>query len=262
MKRKYLLARSIALVAAFAIAVAANAESTVEQLAEQDPDPNNKPTSPDSLAVKSDSDLSTLLQKADYLDRHLQLMAQPESDEEVARSLKTLRERPGVSREVADLYRSLSAMGRANGYLGEARWRVLYLLGDLRNPDTASTLFEIASAPLPNPRESTEIQFKVEYRLRARAIAGLEKLKDAASLKRLYEQRSTASGLAAASLFELDATPEGIMKIDGYKAIGYGDPRDFNPRRSVTDRGTLPSIMSRDQTTKIERVEPSAPNEK
>ena len=92
-------------------------------------------------------------------------------------------------------------------------------------------------------------------------MAGLERIKATDALRKLYDQQGDMRGLAAASLYELGEAPKGISELDGKKAIGYGDPRDFNPNRSVAIQGTSPVVELPRKAKEEERVQPSATNE-
>ena len=182
--------------------------------------------------------LNEILKEYDHLDRHFRLMDQQGVDADLKRSLKQLQQDPEIVEDVMALYKQLTTKSKAEKeFYGEARWRALHLLGELRNPRAKDFLFKIALTPMPVPEEVGEVNYKVEYRLRARAIVGLEKLKETKLLTQIYNENNLFRGLAAASLYELGYTPPGVTKIDGIKALGYGDPKNYNPRKgSIRDK--------------------------
>lgn len=176
-----------------------------------------------------------------YLDDHLSLMDGFGNDKELEQSLDRLRNKPDIVNEVTTLYDILTKATTAekhDGY-GEARWRIVHVLGELKNPAARKPLFEIATTQLPDPKEVSEVAYKVEFRIRARAIAGLEKLNDVEQLQKIYDENRQLSGLAAASLYELGKPPKGIRLLDGKRVMGLGDPADFKAKEQGTARKGL-----------------------
>ena len=223
-----------------------SADSTDTQLKEQETGNFDPAKTPDGeLTPEPPGRLVEILKKYDHLDRHFQLMDQQGAEDDLKRSLKRLQRDPEIVEDVVALYELLTAISKEdNEFYGEARWRALHLLGELRNPRAKDFLFKFASTPMPSPERAGEVNYKVEYRLRARAIAGLEKLKETKLLTQIYNENNLFRGLAAASLYELGRPPAGVVKVDGIKTLGYGDPKDYNPKKgSLPDK--LPS--SRDE---------------
>ncbi len=250
---------------AFLASVIANecsADSTATQLQQQElgiVDPA-KP-SDDDLAMQPPGLLNEILLRYDHLNRHFQLMDLPDAEDQLQQSLKRLQGNPQTVEDVVTLYKQLTDLsGKDNEFYGEARWRALYLLGELQDSRATSLLFEIASTPMPNPERVGEVNYNVEYRLRARAIEGLEKLKAIELLMKIYDENDLFRGLAAASLFELDLPPEGVVEIDGIKVLGYGDPKDYHAAKgSLGD--TIPSSRERPPTDDQRSIMPRWPTD-
>lgn len=222
----------------------AMAESTSEQLIEQDTGEivSREPAS-DNLQDGGLEEFAQILKPYAYIDRHFTLMDNFGVEQELARSLTELQRDPETISDLITLYEALSAAASdETGYFGEARWRTLYLLGELRSKEAAGLFTDIAMQPMPSGKRMSEVGYKAEYRLRARAIAGLEQLGDTDALKRLYDRGGMMAGLAAASLLELGAAPEKVVALDGREVFGLGDPTDHNPPRGeVADK--LPDGM-------------------
>ncbi len=239
---------SIALLSAAAlsgllVADDGRAEDTSRQLREQQlGTAETSKRSDDDLASAPAGGAGNILMKFENLNQHFQLMDLPDSERRLQESLKNLQQNPKTFEDLASLYKLLSdADPREKQSLGEARWRALYVMGELRNRQAAGFLFDIASAPLPSP-EAGEVNYKTEYRLRARAVAGLEKLKDVELLKKIHGAGGVLGGLAAASLFELGQPPKGVTKVDGVKVLGLGDPKDFNPPKGSAGGRITPGL--------------------
>jgi hypothetical protein len=235
---------SIALMTSIALSglmIAKNgkAEDTTPQLREQQlgvAEPSKR--TDDDLASKSVGGASSILSKFDSLNRHFQLMDLPDSERLMQESLKKLQQNPRTFDDLASLYKLLSdANPDDRQSLGEARWRTLYVMGELRNRQAEGFLFEIATKSLPSPEEG-EVNYKTEFRLRARAIEGLEKLKDVKQLQKIYESGGIVASLAAASLFELGQPPRGVTKV----VLGLGDPKDFNPPKGSAGGRLTPEL--------------------
>lgn len=219
----------------------ARAESTTDQLTEQATGNYRSEVKGDQLKDVHGGRLNEILSKLGYLDAHFQLMDEFGVEKKLETSMDLLRKTPRAADDLMQLYKLLTeASADENGYFGEARWRTIYVLGELRNEHITNMLFDIATQGMPSAVRVSEQQYAVEYRLRARAIAGLEKLRRTDLLRRIYEEKGLFSGLAAASLFELGEPPPGISKLDGRKTLGLGDPKDYNPKRGERP-GTSPS---------------------
>jgi len=244
------------------IANECTADSTATQLQQQElgiVDPAQP--SDDDLAMEPPGRLNEILLSYDHLNRHFQLMDLPDAEEQLQQSLKELQGNPRTVDDVVALYKLLTDLsGKDNEFYGEARWRALYLLGELQDPRATSLLFEIASTPMPNPERVGEVNYKVEYRLHARAIAGLEKLKEVELLMKIYEESDLFRGLAAASLFELDRPPDGVTKVDGVKVLGYGDPTDYNAAKGTLG-DSIPSSRERPATDDRRSIMPRWPTD-
>jgi len=141
---------------------------------------------------------------------------------------------PPVVRVVRDTYNQWS---RAEGPdpkfgvdPGDMRWRAVHLLGSLGIPDAIRSLFAIAKTPLPDPRRSEEA-YADEYRIRLRAIAGLEKLKAVPELKELHEIGGVLRNPAATSLFVLGTNVGGVSRVNVKTALAEdtADSKDYNP---------------------------------
>lgn len=234
-----------ALALACVTATGALGESTIEQLTEQGTG-NFAPgdSASDTLNEGRFGKLAEILRPYAYIDPHFRLMDGFGNEDKLRQSLSELRENPRTTNDLIALYKTLTkAASEETGYFGEARWRTLYLLGELHQQDAAGLFMDIAMQPMPSGKWMDEVGYKAEYRLRARAVAGLEQLRDVERLKRLYAHGGMLSGLAAASLVELGSPPDGVHKIDGRKVFGLGDPKDYNPRRGeVPDK--LPEGMT------------------
>lgn len=223
---------------------AAAPEPTVDQLNEQATgEYTSADAASDSLNQGGFTALAELLRPYAYLDRHFELMDSFGVDRELRRSLTELQRNPDTIGDLMRLYKTLSeTASEETGHFGEARWRTLYLLGELRSKEASGLFMDIAMRPMPSGKRMSEVGYKAEYRVRARAIAGLEQLGDVDALKRLYDRGGMMSGLAAASLLELGAPPDKVVELDGREVFGPGDPTDHNPPRGeVADR--LPEGM-------------------
>lgn len=210
-----------------------HADSTDQQLSEQETGEFEPAVRADDVFTPETQDrLSGVLKKFERLDRHFRLMDAFGAEDELQRSLEELRADPRAAEEVTKLYETLTELAVENKqYFGEARWRALHLLGELRNPEAADFLADVASRPMPRAGEVDETGYRVAFRLRARAIEGLEKLGEVDRLTEIYEEGGIMAGVAAASLYELDAAPDGIVKVDGLEVLGRGDPTDYNPAK-------------------------------
>jgi len=217
------------------------ADSTKTQLEEQKSRKFDPARMEDSaLKTQPSSQLNEILQKYNYLNEIFLLMDQQGAESKLPQELKNLQADPQAVLDIIALYQLLTeASKKDNEFYGEARWRALYVLGELQDSRATSLLFDIASTPMPSPERVGEVNYKVEYRLRARAIAGLEKLKETELLTQIFEKNDLLRGLAAASLFELGLPPKGITNVDGVKVLGYGDPTDYHTKkkkRSLEDQ--------------------------
>ena len=224
----------------------AQADSTKEQLAAQTRGNQQSEATGDELKPARGGRLNEILTRFAYLDAHFQLMDEFGVEAKLEASLEALRKHPGAVDDLIQLYIQLTeASAEDYGDFGEARWRALHVLGELRDERAASRLFEVATQDMPSAARVTEKQYAVEYRIRARAIAGLERLRKTDLLRRIYEDKGLFRGLAAASLYELGQPPRGVAAIDGRKILGLGDPKDYNPRRGETPQQLPPGQIKR-----------------
>jgi hypothetical protein len=232
--------------AVFLVGQAAVAEPTVEQLKAQETGEFDLPDPPDGeLTVREGDPLAEILPRFEEIARYFELLDEPTSEDRPQEPtnenrqqelLENLRAEPETVGRTIELYNTLSnAASPENDYFGEARWRALYLLGELRSDEAARFLADIALQPLPEPK--SEELYRSEYRLRARAIDGLQQAKAADLLARIYESGELVSGMAAAALYELGRAPDGIVALNPNRVMGRGDPKDHNPARgTIGDR--------------------------
>ena len=247
------------------VATSAAAEPTSDQLTGQATGNYQAGDEPDSTLEESPRErLDAILRDYAYLDRHFQLMDEFGVEEKLQASADALRKNKKSAEDLMRLYKLLAeASTEDNGYFGEARWRALHVLGELRDKRAAEFLFDIAVLPMPSSKRVDEVQYKSEYRLRARAIDGLEKLGQTDLLRRIYDEKGLLSGLAAASLYELDAAPAGIEFVDGRKVFGLGDPTDYNPPRGQTADKLPQGLPERpSKTDDVPAISPGIPNVK
>lgn len=169
------------------------------------------------------------------VNRQLSLMGEFGNEEEFVRALRELvAVGPAVVPVVAEVYKAWSVSvppdKAESARPGEMRWRAAHLLGLLGSRDGIKPLNEIATTKLPDP-EVDEQLFADEYRVRLRAIAGLEALGAAEQLKAIYSAGDLLRNPAAASLYALGIDVGGIQLIDARKALAedVADAKDYNP---------------------------------
>lgn len=250
MTKRLFLVFSIVILAGQAVL----AEPTVEQLKSQETGEFGLPDPPDGkLIVTEGNPLAEYLPRFREIERYFRLLDEPTSEKRQQELLEKLRAQPKTVGRTIELYRVLSKAALSeNNNFGEARWRALYLLGELRSVEAVGFLTDIALLPLPKAGPRTERLYRIEYRLRARAIDGLEKAGAADSLARIYKSGELVSGMAAAALFELGRPPEGIVALDPKRVIGQGDPKDYNPARGrIGERLPLPLPASPGEPDKL-----------
>lgn len=195
-----------------------------------------------------------IFQRFEHLSNAVDLMGQSGSDEKLQQSLESLRSRDGIVEDTLSLYKALTDASRDNYHaFSEARWRTVHLLGELRLPEAEAGLFKIAAKPMPNAERVTESEYSTEYRIQARAIAGLEKLKEVELLKRLYDGNTVLSPIAAGSLYELGQAPEGVVEVDEKKVFGGIESSDFKVKDITISpqRMKLPAIPQREESQRI-----------
>ena len=147
----------LAMVAAFS-ATGVRAESTTDQLTEQATGNYQSVFESDSqLKEAHDGRLNKILRRFAYLDAHFQLMDAFGVEEELKASIDALRKNPRAVKDLMQLYKLLSeASADGNGYFGEARWRALHVLGELRDERATDMLFDVATQPMPSAARVSE----------------------------------------------------------------------------------------------------------
>ena len=143
---------------------------------------------------------------------------------------------------------------------GEMRWRAVHLLGSLGQRDAIPTLHRIARTPLPEPLAVSEQFYGDEYRIRLRAIAGLENLKAIDELKDIYEAGGVLRNPAAASLFELGINVGRVRRVDAKTALqrDAASPKDHHPNKGRAPQAEKPGspradVKGRPDTPSVER---------
>jgi hypothetical protein len=238
----------------FLLGQSAWAEPTIEQQKAQETNEFSVADPADGeLTVTEGDPLAEILPRFQEIARYFELLDEPTSEDRQQELLKKLRAQSDTAGRAIELYKILSeAASSDNDHFGEARWRALYLLGELQSEEAVGFLADIALLPLPKPGALAEQLYRIEYRLRARAIDGLEKAGATDSLARIYESGELVSGMAAAALFELGRAPDGIVALDPEQVIGPGDPKDYNPARgTIGDRLPLPLPASPGEPDKL-----------
>jgi hypothetical protein len=167
------------------------------------------------------------------VDRHLLLMGEFGNDEELQASLReVVASGPLAVRVVRDTYnhwaREEKRDPKTGARPGEMRWRAVHLLGSLGMADAVPSLYEMARAPLPDPRRSEQL-YADEYRVRLRAIAGLENLKGVDELKELHALGGVLRSPTAASLYVLGVNVGGVSRVEAKTALAEdtADATDF-----------------------------------
>lgn len=171
-----------------------------------------------------------------------------------AQSLHVLRQRPGSVDEVARLYAALTDASRSQPHaFSEARWRSVYLLGELRLEDARKPLAEIARTSLPEAGRVADSVYATEFRLRVRAIAGLRNLQSSDELERIYSAGGPLRGVAAVALYELGKPPRGVKEIDARRTFGDVSSIDFRPNGHVIapEMMRLPPVPQREQHERV-----------
>ncbi|MGK3995522.1 hypothetical protein [Sorangium sp. So ce1024] len=171
------------------------------------------------------------------VNKHLSLMGELGDEATYERSLRELRAiGPEVVTAAVAAYRTWSLSAPPDpgepARPGEMRWRAVHLLGTLGFREAIPTLDAIATSSLPEPGPDTDEQlFGDEFRVRLRAIAGLESLGAVAELKAIYARGDLLRKPAAASLHALGVEVDGIRFVDMKKALAedVADATDVNP---------------------------------
>jgi hypothetical protein len=169
------------------------------------------------------------------VDRHLAMMGEIGNEESLRGSLRSLAaEGPQLISVLEDTYnqwsRAENSNLKANIRPGELRWRIIHLLGELNLQDARPFLFQTARTPIPDCKKN-EVMYADEYRIRLRAIVGLENLKAVDELKELHEIGGVLKNPTAASLFVLGVKVNNdVGRVDARKALGedVADYRDHN----------------------------------
>jgi hypothetical protein len=186
------------------------------------------------------------------IDRHLALMGEFDNEEQLQASQRELAALgPRVVRVAYDTYNQWTRAERPDPKTaarpGEMRWRVTYLLGVLGQRDAVPLLFAIGKRMLPDPRCS-EQAYADEYRVRLRAIVGLENLKAVDELKQLYELGGVFQNPTAASLYVLGVNVGNVSRVDVKRALAedVADPKDYNPNRGRAAQPGKPGAQRAD----------------
>jgi hypothetical protein len=169
------------------------------------------------------------------VDRHLAMMGEIGNEESLRGSLRSLAAAgPQLVSVLEDTYnqwtRAENANPKANVRPGEMRWRVIHLLGELNLQDARPFLFQTAKTPIPDCKKN-EVMYADEYRIRLRAIVGLENLKAVDELKEIHEIGGVLKNPTAASLFVLGVKVNNdVSRVDARKALAddVADYRDHN----------------------------------
>ncbi len=170
------------------------------------------------------------------VDRHLAMMGEIGDEETLRTSLRSLAaEGPPIVSALEDTYNQWSRPEndnpKANVRPGELRWRAIHLLGELNLKDARPFLFETAKTPIPDCCKKNEVMYADEYRIRLRAIVGLENLKAVEELKDLHEIGGVLKNPTAASLFVLGVKVNNdVSRVDARKALAddVADYKDHN----------------------------------
>lgn len=187
-------------------------------------------TAVDSQAIECGKDCIQAM-----VNRQLALMGEFDNDAEFDASLRELvAAGPAVVPVVVGVYKEWSVSASPDPTVparpGEMRWRAAHLLGLLGFRDGIDPLNAIATSPLPEPGKDEHL-FADEYRVRLRAIVGLERLHAADELKAIHSAGDLLRTPAAASLYALGIDVGGIKLVDARKALAedIADAKDYNP---------------------------------
>lgn len=169
------------------------------------------------------------------VNRLLLLMGEFGNDNAFAAALRELAAvGPDVVPVVMEVYSSWSASAppdtTQSARPAEMRWRAVHLLGSLGLAAGIDRLDAIARVELPDPRVG-EDAFGDEYRIRLRAVAGLEKLGATDKLLAIHALGNLLRTPAAVSLYELGIDVGGLQRVDARRALAedVADFTDYNP---------------------------------
>ena len=191
------------------------------------------------------------------VDRHLALMGEFGNDNALSSSFRGLTtDGPALVSVVQDTYNQWSRPENYNPKAGvrpgEMRWRALYLLGELRQADARPFLYETARTPIPDCKKD-EMKYADEYRVRLRAIAGLENLKAIEELKELHEMGGVLKNPTAASLFVLGVKVNNdVSLVEARKALA-DDVADYKDHNKGTGRPSQDKKPGKDKITVVRR---------
>jgi hypothetical protein len=182
-----------------------------------------------------DCDRTCVMRK--QVDRHLVLMGEFGNEQALAASLRELVALgPAVVRVVHDAYNHWTLTKQPDeaspARPGEMRWRATHLLGVLGFDDAKRLLYDVARREDPDPRKD-EVAYADDYRVRLRAVAGLEQLKAVEELRALHAGGGTLANATAAALFELGVNVGRVRRIDARTALAsdIADPADRKPNK-------------------------------
>lgn len=175
------------------------------------------------------------------LQQQFKLMDEIGTEKEWQANLAKMKKRPAIVKELSSSYDAdavvvsdrLEMSKRARN-----RWKAVQLLGYVGDKSAIPKLAAIAKTPLPDPKD--ENQFQLEYRVRLRAVSGLEKLGAVAELTDIVQSGGMFRGIAGASLYELGVHLPGFRELDAKTVMGNGDPTNVNPNPKTRPVRRLP----------------------
>lgn len=122
----------------------------------------------------------------------------------------------------------------------QARWTLVFVLGNLKDKKATAVLERIVATPLPDPAVEDGEVFAGEYRIRLRAIDGLRDVGAVDTLEQIHAQGRLLSGAAGVALFELGRAPKGVAPVDLRHLMSQADPTDVNPKQNPQPTMQIP----------------------